>query len=188
MTRQEREARQGHRGGALWMTGPPGAGKSAVARAAERVLFARGARVVVLDGDDLRHGLTGDLGFAPDDRRENVRRAGEVARLLVDAGAVVLCTFVSPSRESRAAVRARFAPEDFAEAHVTARLETLRARDPKGLYARAERGEIPNLTGVGAPYEAPDAPELTLDTDALALAASVAAVVEHLEARGCVPA
>ena len=114
----------------------------------------------MLDGDDLRHGLTGDLGFAPEDRRENVRRAGEVARLLVDAGAVVLCTFVSPSREGRAAVRARFAPDDFAEAHVTARLETLRARDPKGLYARAERGEIPNLTGVGAPYEAPDAPEL----------------------------
>ena len=99
----------------------------------------------------------------------------------------MLCTFVSPSREGRVAVRARFAPEDYAEAHVTARLDTLRARDPKGLYARAERGEIPNLTGVGAPYEAPDAPELTLDTDALALEASVAAVVEHLAARGCVP-
>ena len=188
VTRAAREARQGHRGGVLWLTGPPGAGKSAVAREVERRLFARAATVVVLDVDDLRHGLSGDLGFSPADRRENVRRAGEVARVLVETGAVVLCAFVSPSRADRAAVRARFAPEDFAEAFVSARPETLRARDPKGLYARADAGEIPNLTGVGAPYEAPRAPDLMLDTDALALDAAVEAVLAHLTARGCVPA
>ncbi|HEX8299533.1 MAG TPA: adenylyl-sulfate kinase [Rubricoccaceae bacterium] len=187
VTRAEREARQGHRGGVVWLTGPPGAGKSAVAREAERRLFARGATVLVLDGDDLRHGLSGDLGFAPRDRRENVRRAGEVAHLLVETGAVVLCSFVSPSRADRAAVRARFAPGDFAEALVTARPETLRARDPKGLYARAAAGEIADLTGVGAPYESPETPDLVLDTDALSLDAAVEAVLAHLAARGCVP-
>ncbi len=188
ISRAEREARQGHRGGVVWMTGVSGAGKTAVARRAERALFDLGAHVIVLDGDHVRHGLSGDLGFSPEDRRENVRRAAEVARLLVETGAVVLCTFVSPNRADRDAARALFAPDDFAEVLVTARPETLRARDPKGLYARADAGAIAAFTGVSAPYEAPAAPDLTLDTDALSADAAARALLAFLAARGCVPA
>ena len=188
MTRAEREARQGHRGGALWLTGPPGAGKSAIAREAERRLFARGAAVVVLDGDDLRHGLTGDLAFSPADRRENVRRAGEVARLLVEAGAVVLCTFVSPERAARAAVRARFAPGDFAEALVTARPDDAARPRPEGPLRPRRRGRDRRPDGRRRALRgARRRPDLLLDTDALSLDAAAEAVVAHLAARGCVP-
>ncbi len=187
ISRGEREARQGHRGGVVWITGLSGAGKTAVARRTERALFEAGATVVVLDGDHVRHGLSGDLGFSPGDRRENVRRAAEVARLLLETGAVVLCTFVSPSRADRDAARALFQPDDFAEVLVTARPATLRARDPKGLYARADAGALASFTGVSAPYEAPAAPDLTLDTDALSADAAAEALLAFLAALGCVP-
>ena len=193
IARATREARQGHRAGVLWLTGLSGAGKTAIAREVERQLFERGATVVLLDGDHVRHGLSGDLGFSAADRHENVRRAGEVARLFYETGAVVLCTFVSPVREDRDGVRALFAgtgegdADGFAEALVTAAPATLRARDPKGLYARAEAGEVRDFSGVSAPYEAPAAPELLLDTDVLSIDAAVAAVIAHLDARGCVP-
>jgi bifunctional enzyme CysN/CysC len=162
--REERERVAGHRAAVVWLTGLSGAGKSTIARAVERQLFAEGYRTMLLDGDQLRHGLNGNLGFSPSDRAENVRRAGEVAKLFFEAGHVVLCTFVSPYARDRDAVRAMFPEGRFAEVHVTAPIEVLAARDVKGLYAAdSVSGEI-NLTGLRAPYEQPASPECTIDT------------------------
>ena len=191
VTRDEREAAQGHAAAVVWFTGLPASGKSTVARAVERRLFAAGVRTALLDGDQVRHGLSGDLGFSAADRTEILRRVGEVAALLAEAGLVVLCTFVSPLREDRAAVLARLRrdlpPGRVVEVHVDADLDTVRARDPKGLYARADRGDLPGLTGVGAPYEAPAAPAVRLDTARQSVDASVEAVVGHLVRAGLIP-
>ena len=185
--REDRERRQGHRAAVVWFTGLSGSGKSTVARALERELFEAGVRTMLLDGDQVRHGLSGDLGFSPDDRRENVRRIGETARLFFESGAVTLCTFVSPYRADRDRVRALVPEGRFFEVHVDVDVETAKARDPKGVYAKAARGEIQNLTGVSAPYEAPEAPELTLRTADLSVDEAVAAVREALVAGGVVP-
>ena len=191
VTRDEREAAQGHAAAVVWFTGLPASGKSTVARAVERRLFAAGVRTALLDGDQVRHGLSGDLGFSAADRTEILRRVGEVAALLAEAGLVVLCTFVSPLREDRAAVLARLRrdlpPGRVVEVHVDADLDTVRARDPKGLYARADRGDLPGLTGVGAPYEAPAAPAVRHDTARQSVDASVEAVVGHLVRAGLIP-
>ena len=191
VTRDEREAAQGHAAAVVWFTGLPASGKSTVARAVERRLFAAGVRTALLDGDQVRHGLSGDLGFSDADRTENLRRVAEVAALLAEAGLVVLCTFVSPLREDRAAVLARLRrdlpPGRVVEVHVDADLDTVRARDPKGLYARADRGDLPGLTGVGAPYEAPAAPAVRLDTARQSVDASVEAVAAHLVRAGLIP-
>jgi bifunctional enzyme CysN/CysC len=160
----EREARNGHRAAVVWFTGLSGAGKSTLAKELERRLFERGVQTMSLDGDQLRHGLCGDLSFSPDDRSENIRRAGEAARLFFQQGCVVLCAFVSPYRRDRDRVR-RLLPEGrFFEVHVHAPLDVLEERDPKGLYRRQREGEISGLTGVDAPFEAPDAPALAVDT------------------------
>jgi bifunctional enzyme CysN/CysC len=153
--RAEREARNGHRAAVLWFTGLPAAGKSTIARALERALFEAGCQTMLLDGDQVRHGLCGDLGFSPADRAENLRRAGEAARLFFEQGSLVLCTFVSPFAADRDRVRALLPPGRFLEVHVRASVETCAVRDPKGLYARAARGELAGLTGVDAPYEPP---------------------------------
>ncbi|HEU0302423.1 MAG TPA: sulfate adenylyltransferase subunit CysN [Longimicrobium sp.] len=182
--REEREARNGHGAAVVWFTGLSGAGKTTVARALERALFDAGCQTMLLDGDHLRHGLNGDLGFSPADRAENVRRAGEVARLFFEQGALTLCTFVSPYREDRDAVRALFPEGRFLEIHVDCALDELRRRDPKGLYARAGTGEVAGLTGVAAPYEAPEHPELRLDTAAHEVEACVDAVLGALRGRG----
>lgn len=187
VSREAREAALGHRATCLWFTGLSGSGKSTLARRVERQLVARGVQAYVLDGDNVRHGLNADLGFAPEDRVENIRRVGEVARLLVDAGTVVLAAFISPYREDRARVRGLFEEGTFAEVHVATPIEACEARDPKGLYARARAGEIADFTGVSAPYEAPEAPELKVDTSGVELDPSAASVVEWLEARGVVP-
>ncbi len=163
--RSDRERLHGHRGATLWLTGLSGSGKSTVAHLAEHLLHARGCSTYVLDGDNVRHGLNGDLGFSPEDRKENVRRVAEVARLFVDAGLLVLVAFISPYREDRARARAMHAPGDFVEVFVDAPLATCEQRDPKGLYARARRGEIRGFTGLDAPYEPPDSPEVHLRTD-----------------------
>ncbi|HEX8695713.1 MAG TPA: adenylyl-sulfate kinase [Longimicrobium sp.] len=184
VSRADREAARGHRGATLWLTGLSASGKSTLARALEAELFARGAEVVVLDGDNLRHGLNRDLGFSPADRAENIRRVAEVARLFTEFGAIVLTAFISPYRADRAAARGLFAPGDFVEVFVAADLATCEARDPKGLYRKARRGEIPDFTGVSAPYEAPEAPELTVDTGRLPLEESAALVVAYLETHG----
>jgi bifunctional enzyme CysN/CysC len=184
VSREEREARNGHGAAVLWFTGLSGAGKTTIAREVERRLFEQGVQTMLLDGDTLRHGLNGDLGFSPADRAENIRRVGEVARLFFAQGAVVLCTFVSPYREDRARVRALIPEGRFLEIFVDAPLDELKRRDPKGLYARAERGEVANLTGVSAPYEAPERPEMVLRTDRATVDEAVAEIVARLRAEG----
>jgi bifunctional enzyme CysN/CysC len=185
--RAEREARNGHLAAVLWLTGLPGAGKSTVARALERALFAAGCQTMLLDGDQVRHGLCGDLGFSAADRAENLRRAGEAARLFFEQGCIVLCTFVSPFAADRERVRALLPPGRFLEVHVRASVETCAARDPKGLYARAARGELTGLTGVDAPYEAPASPELVTDTETADIEAIVAMLIRRLRDDGILP-
>ncbi len=165
VTRPMREEQNGHGAAVLWFTGLSGSGKSTVAKALEQRLFALGVRTFSLDGDNVRHGLNSDLGFGAEARTENIRRVAEVARLAFEHGNIVLCTFISPYAEDREAARA-LAPEgSFWELYVKCDLEVCKERDPKGLYARAERGEIPNFTGVSAPYEEPVQPEMVLETD-----------------------
>ncbi|HEX5581694.1 MAG TPA: adenylyl-sulfate kinase, partial [Gemmatimonadaceae bacterium] len=182
--REEREARNGHGAVVLWFTGLSGSGKSTIARALERALFEAGCRTMLLDGDQLRHGLCADLGFSDADRRENIRRVGEVARLFFEQGSIVLCTFVSPFRADRDRVRSLLPESRFVEIHVDADLETCMARDPKGLYARALRGEVAQFTGVSSPYEAPEAPELVLRSGEREVPELVAQVVAYLREAG----
>lgn len=181
--REAREARNGHRAAVVWFTGLPASGKSTLARAVETRLFADGVQVVTLDGDRLRHGLSGDLGFSPEDRRENLRRAGAVARILFDAGVVVLCAFVSPFREDRDRLRALFPPGRFLEVHLEAGPEVCRGRDPKGLYAAAAEGRLTGLTGVDAPWEPPLAPELGIGPQ-VPVEEAAARVLERLRLEG----
>jgi len=163
VSRDERAERRGHRGAVLWMTGLSGSGKSTLAMALERRLFERGMNVYVLDGDNIRAGINRDLGFSPDDRTENIRRVGEVAALFADAGIITIAAFISPLARDRQTAR-EAAGEAFHEIALTADLAACEARDVKGLYARARRGEIAEFTGVSAPYEAPEHPDLLLDT------------------------
>ena len=148
----------------LWLTGLPGAGKSTIANLLERHLFASGRHTYILDGDNIRQGLNRDLGFSEADRVENIRRAMEVARLFVDAGLVVIAAFISPYRAERGLARSRFEPDEFVEIYIDASLEECERRDPKGLYAKARRGELVNFTGIDSDYESPEAPEIHLDT------------------------
>jgi len=148
----------------LWLTGLPGAGKSTIANLLEKELFARGRHTYILDGDSVRQGLSRDLGFTEADRVENIRRAMEVARLFVDAGLVVIVSFISPYRAERDLARSRFEPDEFVEIYVDASLEECERRDPKGLYAKARRGELVNFTGIDSDYQPPEAPEIRLDT------------------------
>jgi bifunctional enzyme CysN/CysC len=148
----------------LWLTGLPGAGKSTIANLLEKQLFASGTHTYILDGDNIRQGLSRDLGFSEADRVENIRRAMEVARLFVDAGLVVIVSFISPYRAERDLARSRFEPDEFVEIYVDASLEECERRDPKGLYAKARRRELVNFTGVDSEYQPPEAPEIRLDT------------------------
>jgi adenylyl-sulfate kinase len=160
LVRAEREQIKPHRGALVWLTGLSASGKTTLARAVERALHAQGIHTYRLDGDVVRDGLNADLGFAPSDRRENVRRIAEVGRLMVDAGLVVLVAVIAPYAKDRAQTRARFAAGDFFEVWVDTALEVCEARDPKGLYKRARAGQLADFTGVSAPYEVPEAPEL----------------------------
>ena len=182
--RKDREKLLGQRGATLWLTGLSGSGKSTVAVAAEKALLQRGHLAYVLDGDNVRHGLNKNLGFSPEDRTENIRRIAEVAKLFTEAGVIALTSFISPYRADRDAARAIFAPGDFVEVHVSTSLETCEARDPKGLYKKARAGQIPEFTGISAPYEAPERPELVLDTAVLSVEESVAALLRYLEEKG----
>jgi adenylylsulfate kinase len=184
VTREKREAVRGHKGVALWLTGLSGAGKSTLAHALERVLIERGMSAYVLDGDNIRHGLSRDLGFSPAERRENIRRVGEVAKLFVDAGVVVLCALVSPYRADREQLRSAMRAGDFVEIYVLASLTACKARDPKGLYEKAAHGEIEDMTGIAAPYEPPEHPDLVVDTERTDPAQSVAQVLGFLEHQG----
>ncbi|WP_207477595.1 adenylyl-sulfate kinase [Arenibaculum pallidiluteum] len=182
LTRDLRSARNGHKGAVVWLTGLSGAGKSTLAMRLEKRLFDRGVQTYVLDGDNVRAGLCADLGFSPQDRAENIRRVGEVAALFADAGLVVLTAFISPYRSDRD--RARQAAGDaFHEIHVQADLATCEGRDPKGLYRKAREGKIPEFTGISAPYEEPEKPELVVDTAALGIEECVERVMAYLEER-----
>ncbi len=183
---EARRSAHGHSGVTLWLTGLSGSGKSTLAHRVERRLIEAGVFAYVLDGDNVRHGLNADLGFGADERKENIRRVGEVARLFTDAGAVVITAFISPYREDRARARALLEEGDFVEVHVAADLATCEARDPKGLYAKARAGEIPNFTGISAPYEAPENPELRVDTGAADVDACAEQVLAYLRSRGVI--
>ncbi len=176
----------GHGAATLWFTGLSGSGKSTVAYAVEAALIERGVNAFVLDGDNVRFGLNADLGFSPEDRAENIRRIGHVARLMVDAGVVVLSAFVSPYLADRASVRAMHEDGAFHEVFVDTPIEVCEARDVKGLYAKARAGEIGDFTGVSAPYEAPEDAELRIDTSERSLEDCVALVIDHLSAHGVI--
>ena len=182
--RNERWRRNAHKGGVVWLTGLSGAGKSTVAVEVEAELFRRGYQVYVLDGDNVRAGLNANLGFAPEDRAENIRRVGEVAALFADAGVLVISAFISPYRSDRERARTaaeRIEPGAFHEVYISAPLDVCEARDPKGLYRRARTGEIREFTGISAPYEPPDKPNLVIDTAGQSIEACVAALVAHIE-------
>lgn len=185
VTRYQREALNGHRGGAVYMTGLPGAGKSTLAVLAERRLHAMGLRTYVLDGDEVRQGIGRDLGFCDADRAENVRRVAEIARLMVDAGLIVITALISPFRADREAARQRFAPGEFIEVFVDAPLAVCEARDPKGLYRRARRGEIAGFTGIDSRYEPPVNPEVHVDSARMTPFEATEVLLAGMERLGC---
>jgi len=182
--REDHERLNGHKPAVLWFTGLSGSGKSTIANLVERGLHDRGVRTFLLDGDNVRHGLNRDLGFSDAERVENIRRVGEVAKLFVEAGTIVLCSFISPFRAERRMVRELFQPGEFLEVFVDTPIEDCIARDPKGLYAKALSGQIGNFTGVSSPYEAPDAPELVLSTAQLSPQAAADQIIAELERAG----
>jgi len=187
VSRGEREVLNGHKGAVVWFTGLSGSGKSTVAHAVERELHALGCRTYVLDGDNVRHGLCGDLGFSVADRHENIRRVGEVTKLFVDAGVIVLTAFISPLRSDRRKVRALIGG-DFVEIYCACPIEECERRDVKGLYRRARAGEIKDFTGISSPYDPPQKPELVIDTSVLTVNQSVDAVLGALRERRVIPA
>lgn len=184
VSREDRNARNGHGSAILWFTGLSGSGKSTLSRLVERELFERGCHTYILDGDNVRHGLNRDLGFSPEDRNENIRRIGEVAKLLMDSGALVLTAFISPYRADRDRNRDLVDDGDFIEIYCDCALAECEKRDPKGLYKKARAGEIPEFTGISAPYEHPLEPELEVPTDRMDEQQCVALILEYLENRG----
>jgi len=184
VSRERREALKGHRGVTVWFTGLGASGKSTVALLADQLLTERGVHVYVLDGDNIRHGLNRDLGFSPEDRNENIRRIGEVAKLFTGAGIVNLVAFISPYRSDRDRNREIQEPGDFVEVFVECPLEVCEQRDPRGLYKKARAGEIPEFTGISAPYEPPLDPELVLRTDLETPEQSASRVVDFLAEHG----
>ncbi len=182
--RAARAAQRGHRSAILWFTGLSGSGKSTLANAVNAALFERGLACYVLDGDNIRHGLCNDLGFSDAAREENIRRIGEVSKLFLDAGVVVLTAFVSPFKADRDRARSLVETGDFIEIHCAADLAMCEQRDTKGLYAKARAGEIKEFTGISSPYEAPEAPELKVDTGSQTLEQSVEQVLSYLQAEG----
>ncbi len=186
VTRQRRQQRNQHNSVILWFTGLSGAGKSTLAHAVEERLFSQGCNTFVLDGDNVRHGLCSDLGFSLADREENIRRVGEVAKLMLEAGIITMTAFISPMRKDREAVRRMMPHGDFLEIYCRCDLNVCEERDPKGLYSRARKGEIPEFTGISSPYEEPVTPELEVDTSRTTIEESVEMVLQLLRQRGIV--
>ena len=187
VSREDMEKLNNHRGATVWFTGLSASGKSTVADYVARMLHSRGFRSAILDGDNVRHGLNSDLGFSPEDRTENIRRISEVAKLLTSFGIINLVAFISPYREDRDRARKIQNEGDFIEVFVDAPLEVVEKRDPKGLYKKARAGEIPSFTGISAPYEAPENPEIHLRTDGQTPMESAAEVVKAMERLGVIP-
>ena len=184
VSRDDRQSLLAQTGCTIWLTGLSGSGKSTIAVAAEKALNDRGRLTYILDGDNIRMGLNSNLGFSPDDRTENIRRIGEVSKLFTDAGVIVFSSFISPYRADRDAVREIMGEGDFIEAWVEATVETCEGRDVKGLYKKARAGEIPEFTGISAPYEEPLKPELLLDTNGQSVDESVEQLIAYLEKAG----
>ncbi len=184
VSREQREAANGHRAAVVWFTGIPGSGKSTTAHEVEQRLFALGCQAYVLDGDNVRHGLSADLGFSPEHRSEHLRRIGELSKLVYDAGMIVLCAFVSPTRENRGKVRAKIPAGASFEIHCDCPAAVCAERDPKGFYKRAQAGEIKDYTGVSALYEPPETPELVLNTAIYDSAHCAEQVIDMLCAAG----
>jgi adenylylsulfate kinase len=186
IVRTDREDLLGHRGATVWLTGLSGSGKSTVADILSEMLHERGVLTAILDGDNIRHGLNSDLGFSPEDRKENIRRIAEVAKLFSSFGVVNILAFISPYREDRDFARSIQGEGDFIEVYVEVPLEVAEERDPKGLYKKARSGEIPSFTGISAPYEEPLSPELVLRTAESSPEECAAMVVSQLEAKGII--
>jgi adenylylsulfate kinase len=184
VTRARRETQNGHRGAIIWFTGLSGSGKSTLAHAVEEVLHQQGCRTFVLDGDNVRHGLCGDLGFSEKDRQENIRRIGEMAKLFMEAGIIVLTAFISPYRADRERVRAMVGSGNFIEIYCDTSIEICEKRDVKGLYKKARSGEIAEFTGISSPYEKPETPELVLNTGAESLDVCMKEVVSKITSVG----
>jgi adenylylsulfate kinase len=185
VTRERREKQNGHRSVILWFTGLSGAGKSTLAHEVEEQLHRMGCRTFVFDGDNVRHGLNKNLGFSREDRKENIRRIGEMCKLFVDAGVIALTAFISPFREDREAVRSMVADGDFVEIFCDCSLDVCESRDTKGMYARARKGEIKEFTGISSPYELPENPELRIDTTT-PLGDCVDKVIGYLKDKGTI--
>ncbi len=184
VSRVDRESRNEHPAAVVWLTGLSGSGKTTIARQVEKRLFDEGHQVTLLDGDNVRHGLNEDLGFSAEDRVENIRRIGRAAQLQFEAGMIVLCSFISPYKADRDLVRALFPADHYLEVYVQASVDECIRRDKKGLYKRALAGEIADFTGISAPYEVPEAPDLTLDTESMDLSHCIEAVVSTLRRQG----
>ncbi len=186
ITKDMRTKKNGHKGVVLWLTGLSGCGKSTIATQLEKTLFDMGCSVFILDGDNVRHGLNSDLGFSPEDREENIRRIGEVAHLFSEAGAITLTSFISPYIKDRQRARNLNEKGDFIEVYVKAPLSVCEERDPKGLYKKARQGIIPEFTGISAPYEEPENPEILIETDKMDVDTSVKAIIDYLKDKGVI--
>lgn len=188
VTRQRRELQNSHRGAIIWFTGLSGSGKSTLAHAVEETLHQKGCRTFVLDGDNVRHGLCGDLGFSAEGRIENIRRVGEMAKLFMEAGVIVLTAFISPYRADRERVRGMVQHGDFIEIYCNTSIDICESRDVKGMYKKARAGLIGEFTGISSPYEVPENPELDVATGSAELDACVSRVVSEMIQRGVVGA
>jgi len=186
ITKEDREKRNGHKGVVLWLTGLSGSGKSTIATIIEEKLFDLGCQVYILDGDNIRHGLNGDLGFSPEDREENIRRIGEVAHLFADAGLIAVTSFISPYIKDRERARSLNKEGEFIECFVKAPLKVCEERDPKGLYKKAREGIIKEFTGISAPYEEPKNPELVIETSKMTPERSADFVIDFLKSKGVI--
>ena len=186
VTRQRRNKLNNHRSVVLWFTGLSGSGKSTLAHSLEEKLFQKGCKTFVLDGDNVRHGLNSNLDFSEAGRTENIRRISEVSKLMLESGLIVMTAFISPINKDRGEARQLISNEDFIEIYCKASIETCETRDVKGLYRRARAGEITNYTGIDSPYEVPENPELTIDTDNQSLEGSVSTILSFLESSGII--
>ena len=186
VTRDRRNQLNGHRSAVIWFTGLSGSGKSTLAHSVEEELYKLACRTFVLDGDNVRHGLSSNLTFSDNDRKENIRRIGEAANLMMEAGVIAMTAFISPFNEDRNLVRQLLTQGDFIEIYCNASLEVCESRDVKGLYKRARAGEIKNYTGIDSPYEAPDNPELVINTESESLEESITKVIDFLKSKGII--
>ena len=186
VTKAERRELNNHKSCVVWFTGLPSSGKSTIAGEVEHQLYTRGVRTYLLGGDNVRHGLNSNLGFSPEDREENIRRIGEVAKLFVDAGMITFVAFISPYRKDRERARSILEDGEFIEVYVKCPVDICEQRDPKGQYQKAKKGEIKEFTGISAPYEEPLEPEIVLETDRLAVEESAQKIIDYLEKRGII--